>query len=433
MDPGRELAFAVLRRIEAGVTWRAAWGPARQAAAADARDRRFAFEIASGTTRLRGRLDGEIARHASRAPDSLDPAVRVALRMGLYQLFAADGVAAHAAVHTSVELAKQNVPRAAGLVNAVLRAAQRTGALGPPPSRDLAAWAAWTSHPEWLIRRWWDRFGAGATAVLCEYDNRRPVVCLRTNPLRGTRDALCAQLPDATAGRWSAAAIRLARPGYAAAHAAVDAGLASVQDESAMLVTLALGLEAGMEVLDVAAAPGGKTGHAAECLADRGRVRAFDRTLGKIERIRANARRLGLQCIEAAVGDARRLPVGPDAADAVLVDAPCSGLGVLARRPDLRWRKEEADLARLGDLQLEMLAAAARHVRPGGRLVYSVCSFEPEETTAVAARFTAAFPGFVPHDDGLVLRSGPGISYFLPQEHGTDGGFVALWRRRMKG
>ena len=428
MDPGRDLAFRILRRLEAGTTWRAAWRDAHLADDGDARARRFALELAGGVTRLRARLDAVIASHARRPVAGLDPAVHVALRMGVYQLFETDGVAAHAAVHTSVELAKQHAPRAAPFANAVLRAAQRAGPPAPPRTRDDAAWAAYWSHPEWLVARWRRRFGDASAAALCAYANRRPQLCLRARQGRITRDALRERLPESEPGRFSPVAVRLVAPGYRSARDCVEAGLASVQDESAMLVVPALTLTAGEDVLDVSAAPGGKTCHAAEVMGDRGRVRAFDRTRARVERIRDNARRLGLECIVAAAGDARRLVTEP--ADAVLVDAPCSGLGVLGRKPDLRWRQQPADLERLGALQLEMLVAAAGHVRPGGRLVYSLCAFEPEETTAVVAAFAAACPQFRPDDDGLVLRRGPGISYCLPHEHGIDGGFVARWRRQ---
>jgi 16S rRNA (cytosine967-C5)-methyltransferase len=426
---GRTLAFRVLRRMEAGSTWRAAWRAAAAAPGGDARERRLALELSSGCTRLRRRLDAAIARHAERDVASLDPPLRVLLRLGLYQLCETDAIAPHAAVHTAVELAKQHAPRGAGLVNAVLRAATRAGPPTPPTGDDPSALAAWWSHPDWIVARWLARFGRAETEALCAYDNARPELCLRTNVRRTTRDALVARLPGSRPGRWSDVAVRLGRSGYAPARACVEAGLASVQDESAALVAPALAPQAGETVVDVAAAPGGKSCHLAEIVGDQGRVLAFDRTEARVQRVRDNAARLGLENVVAAVGDARRLHVDP--ADGVLVDAPCSGLGVLARRPDLRWRKQPEDLERLGRLQSTLLAAAARYVRPGGRLVYSVCTFEPEETSAVGERFTAAHPEFTPDDDdGLVLRSGPGISYSFPQRHGIDGGFVARWRRR---
>lgn len=429
VTPARALALEVLTALGTGAPWERAW-PRTVRAGMDARERRLAHELASGAVRLRGRLDAIAARHSSRPPERLDPVVRDILRLGLYQLFEMDGVAPHAAVHETVELAKRHAPAAAGFVNAVLRAAGRDpdGSAIPELATPAATLAARSSHPEWLIRRWLARFGPRATAALCDYNNRRPALCLRVNVQRTTREALLAQLPGALPGHWAAASLRLPVPGFAAARDAVLSGAASVQDEAATLVAPLVLAAGAASALDLAAAPGGKACHLGELLGPQGPVRAFDRTPAKVARIRANASRLGLENVHAEVGDARRLATAPS--PAVLLDAPCSGLGVLARRPDLRWRKTETDLQRLQALQIELLTAARERVAPGGRLVYSVCSFEPEETTEVVARF-AGTPGFTPDDTGIPegLRAGPGILYCLPHRDGIDGGFVACWRK----
>jgi 16S rRNA (cytosine967-C5)-methyltransferase len=179
----------------------------------------------------------------------------------------------------------------------------------------------------------------------------------------------------------------------------------------------------------VAASPGGKACHLAELVGESGQVLGFDRSATKVQRIRENAARLGLPHLAAAEADARAAQAPQ--CDGVLVDAPCSGLGVLSRRPDARWRKRPEDLERLPRLQLELLEAGLRHVRPGGVLVYSVCSFEPEETTTVVERFASAHPEVRLEPGGAppALRIEPGILYFFPQRHGVDGGFVARWRR----
>jgi 16S rRNA (cytosine967-C5)-methyltransferase len=227
--------------------------------------------------------------------------------------------------------------------------------------------------------------------------------------------------------------VRTRTAAFGAMRDCVAAGLASVQDESGSLVAPLMEPERGSRLLDLAAAPGGKACHLAELLGGTGMVLAYDRSAAKLERLRDNARRLGLANVAVAQADCRELEVEP--AVGVLLDAPCSGLGVLGRRPDLRWRKQAADLPRLAALQSELLAAAARLVTPGGMLVYSVCSFEPEETAQVAAAFATAHPEFAPADVGLprALRAAPGILYFLPQAHGMDGGFVARWRQRESG
>jgi 16S rRNA (cytosine967-C5)-methyltransferase len=433
METARDMAFQVLRALEAGAPWERAWHDGAAGALRGARERRFAHELTSGTLRLQARLDWILAPHSRRPLDELDPPVRILLRLGAYQLRETDGVAPHAAVFETVQLAKQWAPRAAAFVNAVLRAVQRQASATPfpdPVREPLQYLAACHSHPEWIVERWLTRFGFDATAALMEYDNRRPELCLRVNRGRGSREALLERVPGSTPGRWSPDAVRCGTASYAAGRDCVEAGLASVQDESGMLVAPLLEPRPGARILDLAAAPGGKACHAAELLAGSGVVVAYDRTEAKLGRVRDNARRLGLTNVVAVRADSRELRGEP--ASAVLLDAPCSGLGVLARRPDLRWRKGAADLPRLAAMQYALLAAAARHVEAGGLLVYSVCSFEPEETMEVARRFELAHPEFVPEDAGLppALRTAPGILYFLPQVHGMDGGFVARWRRR---
>jgi 16S rRNA (cytosine967-C5)-methyltransferase len=430
VDPAREMAFRVLRAVDAGVTWQRAWHAVRRDEQ-DVRERRRAHEFASGAVRLQGRLDAVAARHSRRAVAELDPPVRALLRLGLYQLLEADGVAEHAAVHETVEMAKRHAPHATGFVNAVLRSTLRSGDRGEADAgADLAtAIATGESHPRWLVERWLARFGSEATRDLCRYDNRRPSLCLRVNVQRTSRDALIAALPGATPGLHSPHTVRMPGAAFAPARACVEAGTASVQDESGALVAPLLAAPPGGRVLDLCAAPGGKACHAAELLGPATVVAAYDRNPAKLARVRDNAARLGLANIVAAIADARTLRTEP--ADAVLVDAPCSGLGVLARRPDARWRKQPHDLVRLQAMQIELLLNAARHVRPAGTLVYSVCSFEPEETTDVVRAFAAALPGFRPDDQGFLesLQAGPGFLYCLPQRHGTDGGFVARWRR----
>ena len=182
--------------------------------------------------------------------------------------------------------------------------------------------------------------------------------------------------------------------------------------------------------MDLAAAPGGNTGFLAESLGAQGRVLAYDVAEHKLEKIRGHIRRLGLTNVEVKKSDARRIPA--QQVDGVLLDAPCSGLGVLSRRPDARWRKAPEDIVRLATLQSELLEAAIVHVKPGGPLLYSVCSFEPEETLEIARPFQERHPEFVLErlEQDPSLQKEAGLMYFLPQEHEMDGGFVARWRRR---
>lgn len=424
-DPARLVALQVLRAIRAGRKWDEAWE--KSPLVAGSRDRRFAHELAGGVLRLRNRLDFALQPHVNRPLDALEPDVRDVLRLGAYQLLETDRVGVPAAVHTSVELAKRDCSRAKGLVNAVLRQmAAAPTPVYPDAERDpLAFLVHYESHPEWIAARWLARFGGAASRALCAYNNQRPDTCLRINPRRTSRDAVLARLPGSRAGKLSSVAVRSPGPGYQTLQRELAAGQVSVQDEGAIRVGDFCGAKPGQVWLDLAAAPGGKACHLAEQVGATGRVLAFDRSESKVERIRDNAARLGLTWLAAAVGDARELVL--EAHDGVLLDAPCSGLGVLGRRPDARWRKRLEDLTRLPKLQLELLDAAARFVKPGGTLVYSVCSFEPEETEAVAARFAATHPDFKPLAESL--PNSAGVLYLLPHERGVDGAFAARWRR----
>jgi len=381
---------------------------------------------------LQGRLDHALRPCVRRSLDDLDMAVRDVLRLGAYQLLEVDRVADYSAVHATVELAKRVCPRAVSLVNAALRALQRQRETLPFPRLDaepLRHLVTWGSHPEWLAERWLQRFGPAESEILCAYDNRRPDLCLRVHVGRTDVARVLEALPGAERGRWAAESVRCAASAFGPARQIVERGEASVQDEGATLVVHEADPRPGETWLDLAASPGGKACHLAERVGSTGHVLALDTTEPKVARLRANAARLGLSQLVGARGDARHLEVKP--ADGVLLDAPCSGLGVLSRRPDARWRKNADDLPRLQTLQGQLLLAAAQHVRPGGLLVYSVCSFEPEETVAVVEAFQAARPEFTLESGPApsALRFAPGILYLLPQRHGVDGGFVARWRR----
>jgi 16S rRNA (cytosine967-C5)-methyltransferase len=429
-DAARRAAFAVVRAVRQGMPWDVAWEKHARRLVPGSLDRRFAQELASGSVRLRARLDHRLRPHSSRSLADLDADVLDILRLGAYQILEMERVPERSAVHATVELAKAVRPRAATFVNAVLRSLLRGGAESAARVLDPVAFLTTVgSHPEWLVRRWVHRFGEDEARALCAYDNGRPQLCLRVNPHRATVAEVLHQVPGSRLGLWTDVVVRCPGVGYAEVRPWVEAGRVSVQDESAVLVALEASPRPGERWLDLAAAPGGKACHLAELVGESGQVLAFDVTPTKVRRIRDNAARLGLAHLLAAEADARRVQA-PEC-DGVLVDAPCSGLGVLSRRPDARWRKRPADLERLPGLQLALLEAGLRHVRPGGVLVYSVCSFEPEETTAIVERFGNAHPE-VRLESGAgsaALRIEPGILYFLPQRHGIDGGFVARWRR----
>jgi 16S rRNA (cytosine967-C5)-methyltransferase len=382
-------------------------------------DRRLAHELAAGTLRARGTLDARLAPRAARGWDAVPGDLQDILRLGAYQLGGLERVPAHAAVSTSVALARELGGRkAAGFVNAVLRrVAGDAGAAGEPAD----------SHPAWLVARWTDRFGPAETARLLAWNDRRPGLVLQ--PAREPLDALERRLreaglaPDrapAGAGLAVGRARPEALPGYAE-------GAFVVQDPSQALVARFAAPAAGALVYDACAAPGGKTvalGRVA------GRVVAGDRSWRRIQRLAENLARAGSGREHPVLADAERPPLRE--ADLVLLDAPCLGTGTLARRPDARWRIEAAMLAALTALQGRLLEACAGVVRPGGVLVYATCSLEPEENEQQVERFLAGHPGFRREPDSGADPSHltpVGDLLLLPQRHGTDGAYAARLRK----
>ena len=433
---GRDAAFRALLAAETGPIYvDQALARVLHRAGLPARERALATELAYGVARRQGTLDWGLARFSRRAPERLDPPVRVALRLGAYQLWYLDRIPAHAAVDESVRLVRRHGPAyAAGYVNAVLRAAGRRGfphAAVPPRERDLAGHLALVhAHPPWLVERWLARLGPEETERLLEANNRVPPLSARVNRLRAEPQALAAALAArgvaVEPGRFLPEALRLGHGVQPAELAAFREGALTWQDESSMLAVHVLDPRPGELVVDVAAAPGGKATHIAERMGDRGRVVACDIDRRRLSKVGEAARRLGLGCIEPLALDGRKLPERLGGrADRVLADVPCTGLGVIARRPDLRWRKAPADVEALARLQRELLRAAAACLKPGGVLVYSTCTTEPEENQQVVEGFLAeAGAAFVADD----LR--PWLPASLRDEPGTDRGWIQLWPHR---
>lgn len=433
--PARRAAFKALERVRGGEPLDAALdrvlGPLPEG------DRRLAYEIAAGVLRSRTALDERLAPLVPRGWDGVAAPLRDVLRIGAYQLTALDRVPAHAAVSTSVALAREvGGARAGGFVNAVLRRvaalARETGVTGGTGGTggegdDAGELARRYSHPEWLVRRWVERFGPAATAALLVRNNTRPELVLQParSPLHALRE------------RWTAAGIAT-RPAPFGAGLLTDRsrpadlpGFAEgdfvVQDPAQALVAWFADLPPDALVYDACAAPGGKAialGRAA-----RGVV-AADVSRSRARRLLENVRRAGSGREHVVVADARHPPVR--SAAAVLVDAPCLGTGTFARHPDARWRVTPEALAQLARQQGELLDAAAEAVGPGGLLVYATCSLEPEENETQVDRFLTRHPEFrrEPADDfPAALLSPRGDLMMLPHRHGTDGGFAARLRR----
>jgi 16S rRNA (cytosine967-C5)-methyltransferase len=436
----REVALEVLHRVDADRAWS---GPALRAALDRAdlppADEAFATELVYGTLRHRGQVDWAIGQMLHGRLDRLPPRIRDVLRLGAYQLTFLSRVPARAACNETVELARRvGHPGTVALVNAVMRRLAASPPAWPQPADTAEAIAVRWSHPEWLVARWLARLGPDETRALCAANNETPPSAVRLNTLRGTPEELDARLRDLGIDAGPSALVpearRITGGSSEAREAAYAAGLITPQDEGSMLVARLVAPEPGEFIIDGCAAPGGKTTHLAALMGGRGRVVACDVLPQKLETISRHCARLGATGVETRLLDAARLgETYPAAADRVLVDAPCSGLGVLRRRPEIRWRIRPEDLAAIAARQVRLLGGAAGAVRPGGRLVYSVCTTEPEEGREVISAFLAATPGFepVPVRDRPFATPDmrPGTALLYPHRTGTDGFFIAVLRR----
>lgn len=395
------------------------------------RDRAFLHELVYGVSRLRGRLDHLLGRRVHGGADRLDPPVLEVLRLGAYQILYMGGVPRYAAVSQAVDQARSvSGQGAAGLVNAVLRGVAEDGdgpGLFPDFETDPAGFLErWGSHPRWLVDRWLARWPPDEVRALVEADNRRSPLYLV--PLDGTpeeaREALEAKgVRSRPVGRGTSC-LHL-RAGTRPA-AALDALPSYIQDPGAHLVTRYADVPSGTKVADLCAAPGGK----AMALATRASYTlAADRSEVRIRMIRDNVRRTGAR-MGLVVADARRPPLV--AAEAVLLDVPCTGTGTLGRHPDGRWRLKPESMNDMIHLQREILDAGAGLVPPGGLLVYATCSLEPEENHEQVAAFLSRRPDFRVEATGAPGKEyldGDGFLSVTPQRHGFDGAFAARMRR----
>jgi 16S rRNA (cytosine967-C5)-methyltransferase len=392
-------------------------------------DRRLAHELAAGVLRQRSVLDRRLAPLVPRGWSSVAAELQDILRLGAYQLTALERVPAHAAVDTSVKLAKDTGgARAAGFVNAVLRRLTRVAPAGAPSTeRDAPALAEEYSHPLWLVRRWLKRFGPDGTEALLRWNNTRPRLVLQ--PARKDLEMLSV--------RWQAAGIEVEPAPHGAGLMAdvsrpaelpgYHEGDFLVQNAAQALITRFADASPGAAVYDACAAPGGKTialGRQARAIV------AGDLSLVRARRLVRNLQRAGGGREHPIVADARCPPVRP--VDLVLLDAPCLGTGTFARHPDARWKVTPEALASLEQLQTDLLDRSATAVAPGGLLIYSTCSLEREENQAQVDRFLVRHPEFQRERSDAVpplLLSPEGDLMILPQEHGMDGAYAARLRR----
>lgn len=367
------------------------------------------------------------------------------LRMTLYQMVYLDRVPDRAAIFEAVEIAKRRGHKGiTGVVNAVLRNIQRQGL----PSLDTIVdpaekLATETSHPAWLVKRWISQFGYEKTKEMCEMNLTAPLQTARVNVTRISVEECLMQLEAegflVEASPIIPEAIKCLRGNLASSNAFKE-GLLTIQDESSMLAAYALGVKKEDKVLDACAAPGGKSTHIAEKLNNSGNVLSLDLHQHKVKLIAENAGRLGLTNIEAKKLDSRTIQehIEPETFDSILLDAPCSGLGVMRRKPDMKYTKREEDLSRLQQIQLDLLEAVSPLVKKGGTIVYSTCTVDREENQETVKLFlekNSGFEGDNSFADRMPEAVRPLIKGYdiqiLPQDFGSDGFYIACLQRKV--
>jgi 16S rRNA (cytosine967-C5)-methyltransferase len=435
-SPARRCAFAVIRRVfeQGAYTDRALTS---EAAGLEARERALATVLAYGTVQRRATLDHLAGRLCSRPLGELDPPVLAALRLGLFQLLFMGGVADHAAVNESVELTKGTGRGGAALVNAVLRRATREGAemLAQLNDRTAAEAAVMHSVPHWLAEKWWSELGAVQARALMNAVNRPAEAAIRVNELVISVEEVRARLP--VPSRNAAAlpeGLVLDQPFDVHGSELFAAGAVTAQSRASMLVARVLSPPAGSRVLDLCAAPGGKTTHLAALMGDEGTITAVERHPGRAAALERTCARMHAGCVAVEVADASQ-PRPESGYDHVLVDPPCSGLGTLQSRPDRRWRATPEAVTEMARVQAAILAVAAAATAPGGALVYSVCTISREESEDVVEAFLRSQPDFRPEDlqaenPQWPQRTAGSYLQLRPDRDGTDGFFIARLRRR---
>lgn len=404
MTNPRQLAFIALREVHKGAYADVALDRVLQKVKLPDHDRRLMTELVYGSVRRQRTLDTLIDQIATKKAQQQPPDLRTILHLGFYQLRYQQRIPASAAVNTTVELAKENAfSGLTGFVNGLLRQYLRLAETSPDPLKlpenPVERLGILYSFPDWIIEVWLEQLGFEETEKLCEWMNQTPTIDLRVNILRSSLEEVesafnsagvlvsrIPHLPQALRLIGNTGGIQNL-PGF-------REGWWTVQDSSAQLVGHLLDPKPGDVVIDVCAAPGGKTTHIAELMGDRGKVWACDKTASRLRKLKENAQRLNLQSIEICTGDSRNLPQFYQTADRVLLDAPCSGLGTMHRHADARWRQTPESVKELSQLQFGLLSHTSNFVKSGGFLVYATCTLHPTENEEVISRFLADYPAW---------------------------------------
>lgn len=443
----RQIAVRILTRVEKEGAYANLLLRTQAAVLQDGRERHLATALVNGVLKNKITLDYALRKHLSKPMSALPHEVRAVLRVGAFQLLFMDRIPVPVAINESVNTVKNINSSYGPLVNSVLRKTASAGWKLDWPDRKrepVRFLSVRYSHPEWMVKRWLTRWGLEETERLLIANNAPASTCIRVNTLKTDRQNLKGILESR--GVKVTESVRVPEALYIEGFGAVDEipefkkGYFTVQDESSQLAAHVLGGKAGERILDVCSSPGGKTTHLAQLMSNNGEIVAVDIYPQKLELINELASRLGITIIETVEGDARVLDGVKGKFNRVLVDAPCSGLGVIRRRADLRWQKREDEIEKLPELQLAILLNASERLLDGGELVYSTCTIEPEENFEVIKAFRKLKPEFQPVDlfkeipfevteqkDLQQLKKG--VWQILPHLHDMDGFFIAKFKK----
>lgn len=405
-------------------------------------DRRFFTELVYGVIRRRNYLDAMIIKLTGRPIKKLSAMVVEILRLGLYQLWYLDRVPHSAAVNESVKLARKLTRGLHGFVNGVLRNSERRReelSIEAMANSEAQRWSYVYNQPEWLIQRWLSEYGEDTTLGLLSWCNDNPALIARVNTLVATPEEVVSEMEKAgwrveQSTKIPEALRILSHRGSLEAAKWVKEGSITFMDEASMAVAYVVQPKPGDKVLDCCAAPGGKTMHMAALMQNQGAIVANDIHSHKIELMKQNAQRLHVSIVSFYEQDATTLPESYDNVfDKVLVDAPCSGLGILQKKPDMRWRKEEKAIDALPELQGRILERAAKAVKTGGHLIYSTCTINKAENEGVVTTFLKEHPEFIIEDAATLLpfeTKGPMVT-LMPHKDEMDGFFIARMRKEV--
>ncbi len=445
MQNPRQLAFLALRDVyRRGAFTDIALDRVLRTADLNSADRGLVTDLVYGSVRRQRTLDVIIDQLGKKKAHQQPPEFRTILHIGLYQLRYQQRIPASAAVNTTVELAKENGFKGlTGVVNGLLRQYVRLAASSADPiqlpTEPVERLGVLHSFPDWMIELWIEQLGVEETEHLCEWLNQSPTIDLRINPLKMSIEEVEAAMQNAGVDVRRVAplpqALRVVGgigtiqqlPGF-------KEGWWTIQDSSAQLVSYLLDPKAGDVVIDACAAPGGKTTHIAELMGDQGTIWACDRAASRLKKLQENTQRLQLRSIQICTGDSRNFSQFTNSADAVILDAPCSGLGTLHRRPDIRWRVTPATVQELSTLQAELLEHTSTWVKPGGTLVYATCTLHPQENEDVIIPFLEHHSHWEidpppPHSFLSAFSTSKGWMKVWPYRYHMDGFFMVRLKR----